>query len=227
MIQASNSILLSATEAAERLGITPRRVSALVRDGRLRAQRIGGRLLIDGDDVDARNAVGPAVGHPFSPRRAWGLILLAAGVDPSVDLPTKSKLRRLLRERDLWSMRGRLVNRAEGHDLRAHSSDIARIGAEPGLVRTGGRAAADAGFGLIAPDAPLEAYVDQSTADRLIERYRLAPSPRPNVVLRVVSDEVRSWLTGPLAPRPAIALDIAEDLDPRSQEVARSALSPS
>jgi excisionase family DNA binding protein len=223
MIQARDD-LVSPSEAAQHLGITPRRVYALVRDGRLRAQRVGGRLLVDGRDVEGRGFAGPSVGRPFSPRRAWALILLAAGMDPAVDVSTKSKLRRLLRERDLWSVRGRLIDRAERLDLRGHSSDIARIGADPGVIQTGVRCAAEAGFGLIAPEAPLEAYVDQATADRLIERYRLSVSRRPNVVLRVVTDEVRSWLGGPLAPRPAIALDIAEDTDPRAQDAARSAL---
>jgi hypothetical protein len=90
----------------------PRRVYALVRDNRLRAQRVGGRLLINRDDVDARVSGAPAVGRPFSPRRAWALILLAAGETPrGVDAATKSKLRRLLRDRDLWSMRARLIDR--------------------------------------------------------------------------------------------------------------------
>lgn len=226
MIQASDVPLLSPTEAAQRLGITPRRVYALVRANRLRAQRIGGRLLINRDDVDARVAGAPAIGRPFSPRRAWALILLVAGEDPGgIDASTKSKLRRVLRDRDLWSMRAKFVDRAEKLSLRAHSSDIVKMDAEPGVVRTGARCAAEAGLGLVAPDAPLELYVDRATADRLIKRYRLAPSPRPNVVLRIVPDEVRAWLHGPLAPRPAIALDVADDLGPRAQDVAREALS--
>jgi excisionase family DNA binding protein len=226
MIQASNVTLLSPNEAAQRLGITPRRVYALVRDNRLRAQRVGGRLLINRDDVDARVSGAPAVGRSFSPRRAWALVLLAVDETPrGIDASTKSKLRRLLRDRDLWSMRGKLVDRAERRFLRAHSSDIARMEAEPDVVRTGARCAAAAGLELVAPDAPLELYVDHTTADRLIKRYRLTPNSQPNVVLRVVPDEVRAWLEGPLAPRPAIALDLAEDLDSRAQDVAHEALS--
>lgn len=53
---------------------------------------------------------------------------------------------------------------------------------------------------------------------------QLRPSDRPNVVLHVVPREVRSWLSGPVAPRPAMALDLADDRDPRSQEVARAFL---
>jgi hypothetical protein len=154
------------------------------------------------------------------------MILLAAGEDPrGIDASTRSKLRRLLRDRDLWSMRAKLVGRAIRRPLRAHSSDIAKLEVEPGVVRTGARCAADAGLVLVAPDAPLELYVDLATGDRLAKRYRLAPSPRPNVVLRIVPDEVRAWLHGPLAPLPAIALDLADDLDSRAQDAAREALS--
>lgn len=218
--------MISPTEAAGRLGITPRRVYALIRDDRLRAQRIGGRLLIDRRDVDARLGGAPAVGRPFSARRAWAMILLAAGDDPrGIDASTRSKLRKLLRDRDLWSMRSKFVDRAERRPLRAHSSDIAKLEAEPGVVRTGARCAAEAGLGLIASDAPLELYADRATAERLTQRYRLAPSPRPNVVLRILPDEVRAWLHGPLAPRLAIALDLADDQDSRAQDVARESLS--
>lgn len=96
---------------------------------------------------------------------------------------------------------------------------------EDGIVRTGPRFAADAGLGLIAPEAPVELYVDAATARRLERRYRLHPSDDPNVILRVVSDEVRDWLTEPVATRSAVALDLAEDRDPRAQQVAREALS--
>ncbi len=226
MLQENGITLLSPAEAARRLGVTSRRVYALVRDHRLRAQRLGGRLLVDRDDVEARVAGAPATGRPFSPRRSWALILLASGETPrGIDASTRSKLRRILDDRDLWAMRAKFVGRAERRRFRAHSSDIARVEREPGVVRTGPRVAAEAGFGLIAPDAPIELYVDGAMADALIERYRLVASSRPNVVLRVVPDEVRAWLGGTLAPRPAIALDLAEDLDSRAQDVAHEALS--
>jgi excisionase family DNA binding protein len=226
MIQASGVTLISPAEAARRLGVTPRRVYSLVGENRLRSERIGGRLLIDRDDVDARAAGAHAVGRPFSPRRAWAILLIADGQDPpGLDASTRSKLRRLLRERDLWSMRARLVGRAQRLPFRAHSSDLPRIDAERGVVRTGARHAAAAGLGLVVSDARVELYVDRKAADRLVRRFRLASSTRPNVLLRVVPDDVRGWLTGSVAPRPVVALDLAEDRDSRSQQVAREALS--
>jgi excisionase family DNA binding protein len=225
VIEESASDWISSAEAAGRLGLTSGRVRELIASGALRARRVGNRFLVSRNDVDARASGGAAVGRPFSPRRAWALILLASGlVPPGLDPVTLSKLRRVLREKDLWSIRPRFASRAERRELRAHSSDLARIEAEPGVVLTGARHAAAAGFSLIASDAPVEIYLDVPTAERLVAQYRLSPSDRPNVVFHVVPSEVRSWINGPVAPRPAVALDLADDRDPRSQQVAREFL---
>jgi hypothetical protein len=99
------------------------------------------------------------------------------------------------------------------------------LAGEDGVVRTGPRFAAEAGLALVAPDAQVELYVNAATAQRLERRYHLRPSDEPNVVLRVLPDEVRGWLLGAVAPRMAVALDLAEDRDPRSQQVGREILS--
>ncbi len=225
VIEESLSDWISSAEAADRLGLTSGRVRELIASGALRAHRVGNRFLVSRDDVDARASHGPSVGRHFSPRRAWALILLETGVvPPGLDTVTLSKLRRVLREKDLWSIRPRFASRAERRELRAHSSDLARLETEPRVVWTGARHAAAAGFGLIASDAPVELYVDGPTAEQLVARYRLRPSDRPNVVFHVVPSEIRGWLSGAVAPRLAVALDLADDRDPRSQQVAREFL---
>lgn len=143
---------------------------------------------------------------------------------PGIDAVTRSKLRRLLAERSLWSLRAKLAPRAERRNLRAHSSDLDRIEAEPGMIPTGPRAASAARLSLIGGDAPLQFYVDEGLAPKLARRYVMRESRHPNVVLRVVPDEPFSWLRGPVAPALAVALDLAEDADPRSQQVAREVL---
>jgi excisionase family DNA binding protein len=218
-------VYVSPVAAAARLGVSVRRIYDLVKAQRLRAVRVGGRLLVDSDAVESVAGGGARVGRPLSPRRAWGLILLAGGEDPrALDAVTKSKLRRMLRERDVWSMRARLSGRAKRLDLRAHPSDLRRIEDEPGVVRTGPRFAAGAGIPLVAADATPEYYVDGRTADRLITTYRLTSTFDPNVVLRIVPDDVWPWMALPLAPRIAIALDVAEDHDARSRDAAHSVL---
>lgn len=226
MVEARLSDWVSVTEAAAALGLTRQRVGKLVNEGALRSHRIGNQTLVRRDDVDARLELRPAGGRRYSPLRAWALILLVDGIVPTgLDAPTVSRLRSVARRQGLWEIRARLASRAERRNLRAHSSDLARLAGEDDVVRTGPRFAAEAGLGLVATEAPVELYVDAKTARRLERRYSLHPSDDPNVVLRVVPDKVRSWLTEPVAPRTAVALDLADERDPRSQQVAREALS--
>jgi excisionase family DNA binding protein len=225
MIQESLRSYLSAAEAAARLHVSPRRIYALGKAKRLRVVRVGGRLLVEAGSVESYARSGAESGRPWSPRRAWALILLAGHENPSgLDVVTMSKLRRVLRERDLWSMRSRLSGRAKRKGLRAHPSDLARIDREPGLVRTGARFAAQAGLRLLAPDAAPEYYVNAGMADRLIARYRLSEISDSNLTLRLVPDEVSTWLSRPVAPVMAVALDLAEDPDARSREAAEAVL---
>lgn len=225
MVEESGRSYVAPAGAAQRLGISTRRVYALAKARRLASVRLGGRLLIASDSIHALADAGERVGRPLSPRRAWGLILLASGEDPqAIDPVTKSKLRRMLRERSLWSMRARLSSRATQQELRAHPSDLRRIDAEPRLVRTGPRFAREAGISLVASDAPPEYYVDPKTAAHLVSEYRLSSSSDPNVILRVVPDEVWPWLSRSVAPKVAVALDVAEDRDARSRNAAQSVL---
>jgi excisionase family DNA binding protein len=225
MIAEIDADWMSTADAAQALGLTADRVRRLIASGTLASCQVGGRYLVRRDDVEARVESGAPAGRPFSPRRAWALILLADGIGPSgLDAVTRSKLGAVLRERDLWSLRSGLGSRAERRDLRAHSSDLVRLESEDGIVLTGGRHAREAGLGLVAPDAPVELYVDARSADWLVARYALRPSERPNVRLRVLPDGVAGWLEGRVAPRLAVALDLAEDRDPRAQAAAREAL---
>ncbi len=216
---------MSTAEAAKLLGLTAGRVRQLAASGAIGSRRIGSRYLMRRDDVEARADTGAASGRRFSPRRAWALVLLADGATPAgLDPVTRSKLRAVLRDRSLWAIRARLVSRAQRRDLRAHSSDLDRLESEDGVRLTGARHAPDVGLGLVASDAPVELYVDGPTADRLVARYSLRPSERPNVRLRVLPEGVGAWMPGRVAPRLAVALDLAEDRDPRAQAAAREAL---
>lgn len=217
---------ISPAQAASLLGVSVRRVHVLVGNNTLRSVKAGDRVLVHRDDVESRARTGStAEGRPFSARRAWALILLASDKEvPNLDAVTRSKLRKVLKERDLWSLRPRLRKRSERRDLRAHSSELEAILHSTTGVRTGARAALEVGLDLVAPDAPVELYVNRRGAADLVRLFALQSSREPNVILRVVPDEVRSWLRGPIAPRLAVALDLAEENDARSQDIAQDAL---
>lgn len=217
---------ISVTDAAALLDVSRQRIRKLLDEGALRSKRIGNQDLVPREDVEARRAQGAAPGRRYSPRRAWALILMASdeGLPPTLHPTTVSKLRKVVRDRDLWSIRPRLSSRAVRRNLRAHSSDLARLDAERTAILTGARHAHEVGLPLAASDAPVELYVDSATAAVLEQKYRLQPTDRPNVILRVVPTEIWRWLPGPIAPRAAVALDLAESSDPRAQQIAQDAL---
>ena len=225
MVQERRSLdLLAPADAAIQLGVSVRRVYHLIANGRLPAERIGRRLLIERAAVDAWDNVRSPGGQPFSPQRAWGLLLLADGEPaPWLDPVSRSKLRAVLRHRSLRELRSRLGRRSERNALRAHPSDLRRLADEPGVMRSGVSAAHETGLELIASEV-LDAYVSERRFDRLVRRYRLRPSRDPNVILRRLPDLDFGWESRTVAPAAAVAIDLAEDPDPRSQEAADRAL---
>ena len=66
--------------------------------------------------------------------------------------------------------------------------------------------------------------MDHRWFDRLVRRYRLRPSRDPNVILRRLPYLDLGWESRAVAPAAAVAIDLAEDPDPRSQEAADRAL---
>jgi excisionase family DNA binding protein len=225
MVQESPPIdLLAPSDAAAELGVSVRRVYDLIASGRLRADRIGHRLLLDRAAVAAWDRARSPGGQPFSPRRAWGILALADEEPvPWLDPVSRSKLRSIVRDRSLRELRSRLERRAEKHALRAHPSDLRQLSGEPAVMRSGVSAAHDVGAQLIASDV-LDAYVPAREFDRLVRRYRLRPSRDPNVILRRLPDVAFGWESRGVAPASAVAVDLAEDSDPRSSEAAERLL---
>jgi excisionase family DNA binding protein len=216
--------LVSPPDAAAELGVSARRVYDLIARGRLPAERIGRRLFVARNDVDAWAKSRSPGGQPFSPSRAWGLLLLADGEQASwLDPVSRSKLRAILRERSLRELRSRLERRGERHAFRAHPSDLERLKSLPRIMRSGASAASDVGMDLVASEY-LDAYVPAAEFDRLVKRYRLRPSRQPNLILRRLPDVAFGWNARPVAPAAAVAIDLAEEPDPRSQEAADLAL---
>lgn len=201
-----------------------RRVYDLIASGRLPAQRFGHRLLLDRRGLDAWAKARSPGGQPFSPARAWGLLLLADGEPvPWLDPVSRSKLRAILRDRSLRQLRPRLERRGERQAFRAHPSDLERLASERGVLRSGASAASEVGIDLVASDF-LEAYVPPIRFGALVKRYRLRLSREPNVILRRLPDVAFAWGARRVAPAAAVAVDLAEDPDPRSQEAADRAL---
>ena len=222
---ANKQRVISVSDAAERLGLTHRRVLMLIADGRLGAQRIGNSWVVDVASLEDRARSRVKSGRHFSPTRAWGLLFLADGLGaPWLDSVSVSKLRSHLKRRSITELSSRLDTRGQPHRYRAHPSDIARLAREPDLMLSGGSAAAQLSMGLTDPDR-LDAYASAERIRDLVGKYALEPSREGNAVLRQLPDLGHQWKARPIAPRSAVALDLASDRDPRARSVGEAVLS--
>lgn len=107
--------LMSISEAAGRLGVSPQRVHQLLESGALVGQRPGHEWLIDEADLPrSRRQVG---GRPLSPSSAWALLVYAH--DPAraralLSAPDRSRARQRLRE--LARLRHEMLHCPAGDD---------------------------------------------------------------------------------------------------------------
>lgn len=194
---------IGVAEASQRLGVSPRRVRAMLQSGDLSGERLGHQWLVDASSLrpSARRA-----GQPFSPRIAWAFIEVAEGRIPEwVSATELSRLRlrwKKLRERDdaVPALRSALARRAEPSRWSAP---------EPGGLLKDSRFLAsgksDRRAGVSA-SGYAEGYVHTADRDDLVRRHLLLPAHGPeNAMLRVVDGPVPDpipWL--------AVVADLAE-----------------
>jgi excisionase family DNA binding protein len=222
------SELLSIPDAAKALGLNPSRVRALVASGEIEAARVGGRWLIERNNVLQRQRHGQvADGRPLEPRNAWGLIFLASGDDaPWLAQLARWRLNKSLAHEGLEKLAPRLRKRATASRFHAVRGEIPHLVGDDRLVRSGISAAGAHDLPLVSSEE-VDAYVKEEHLARLKRKYalRLAPAGESNVVLRAVPSG--SWFFdagGAVAPLAAVALDLANDPDSRSQRIGKQVL---
>jgi excisionase family DNA binding protein len=217
---------LAVSEAANLLGIHEARVRALIAAGELEAVKVGGRWLLDEDGIARRKREGSHPGRPFEAHNAWALILLASGGEPAGTPPSvRWRLRQLLSHEGLSGLRQRMRRRGEARRFVAHAGELRYLADDPELVPSGISAARAHGLDLSAGDE-VDAYVSADSLSRVVQEHALVSAGRgeANVVLRVVP--AAAWVLGgqPFAPHAAVALDLAENPDPRSARAGAAAL---
>lgn len=213
-------------EAANILGLSSARARALAARGQLPAAKVGGRWLVERAAVEARRRRNSPDGRPFAPHNAWALLLLASGADvAAIDSSVRSRLRRALSLEGLERLGPRLARRAEVRFFNAHPGEIPYLLEDPELVRSGVSAAGAHGLDLVSGQEA-DGYLHAGALEKFAATHALSPAgPEGNVRLRLVSSEAWRFLAGaPLAPLAAVALDLAEDTDPRSARAGRAAL---
>lgn len=219
---------ISVPKAAERLGVSERRIQQRIEDGSLPAERIGGRWVIESADLHRLAERSP--GRPLSNRMAWSLIRRAAGESPSsigLAPAERSRINKRLAEiaasdNPAPLLRRLLSNRADRLLYRASPRDLPALRADPHLSMSG---LSHPDSGMAAADL-VEAYVARDHLADLVDRYLLDEAPehdrdparRANVILHVVDQRVDfAWENA----RFLVALDLADHFGDREDEAAR------
>lgn len=106
---------------------------------------------------------------------------------------------------------------------KAHPGEIPYVLEDRDLLPSGISAASSMGLGLLA-GREADGYIAQSKMQRFSAEHALSPGGIDgNVRLRVVPDDVwKEVLAGrSIAPPAAVALDLADELDPRSEAAGK------
>lgn len=224
--------LISVGEAAKRLAVIPQRVRVLIADGRLPAQRVGSRYVLDAADVE-RFAREPRVrGRPLNAANAWALLAVVAGLPNNGSLgerPLRSRGRiESLLEQGAQAVTLALLRsqpRAAFHVWRILPSDADRLLDDSRIVKSGLCAGAR---GINVRYDPrrdgIDGYVARSDlADLEREFQPIKHSADANVLLRV--PEGAEWVLGEsVAPLAVVAIDLLSHDDPRVVRAGREAL---
>lgn len=195
-------------------------------NGRLPSLKIGDRWLVERAAVERRLSQGASAGRPYAPHNAWALLLLASGEDvKGLDPSVRSRLRRALELEGLEGLAPRLNGRAELRRFSAHPGEVSHVLEDPALVRSGISAAGAHGFDLVS-GGEVDGYLPESKLKKFAQGHALSPSGiEGNVCLRLVPAKAWRLLQGAsIAPIAAVALDLADDSDPRSKQAGREAL---
>lgn len=223
--QDDGSAIVGVGQAAHMLGLRPRSVLRLIKDGEMPARKELGRWRILRADVEIRREVGAHDGRRYAPAKAWGLIFLAGGGQaPWLDRISRWRIQKQLASRPWPGLRHALADRAALSRHAAHPDSIARLHDERGLMHSGLGAAEASGAGVISAGDRFEAYVPGERLPDIIRRYHLRQDPEGLVALRAVVPVALPEPLPQVAPPMAIALDLLEDHEPRARQVGHELL---
>jgi hypothetical protein len=194
--------------------------------GQLPAAKIGDRWLVERSAVELRRGKKAPRGRRFTPQNAWAVLLLASGEGvPKLEASVLSRLKRGLTLEGLAALAPRLLDRSRVSVHKTHPGEIPYVLEDESFVPSGISAAGSLKIGLLA-SREADGYISHSQLHRFVNEHVLSPGGIDgNVRLRVVPDDVWQCLAGrPLAPPAAVALDLAEEPDPRSEVAGKKLL---
>lgn len=216
---------VSVAEAAKRLNVGVPRVHQRIRDGSLRAERLGSQWVVD--ELSLIRAAESRSGRPLSARSAWAIIAFAEGDDVALALlaaaersRAKVRLEELLAlvakpprsERAVRlvasGLRLRFRNRARMRSYKAAVADLPALRNDPRWESVIGAAAS----GIASSD--VVGYLAGHNVDAVVREYLLVPADaEANVLMHVLPEGQNPYPDSLLR----LAIDLADLRGPREE----------
>lgn len=212
--------LMGVAEVAETLGVSERRVRALIHGGKLPAQCVMGRWGVPANKVSIYRAAPP--GRPMAQKSAWAVL---NHLDHGVILPARLN-RRVSALRDardpVWRLQAWMSARGCPLAVRAFQPVIEALNDDDRVVVSGDRAVMD-----LEAAGPLRVYADAAYVGEIVDDLGLRQVggyPLPGAIIWAVADIrdiPRDDNDARLAAPVVAALDLLDDGDPRAVSIAR------
>ena len=210
---------LSVPQAAERLGVNERRVRQLIELRRLPAHKVGKQWVIDSNAVAEMQRADRKPGRPYSSRNAWGILVMAAGREPTwLSKSEQTRLSDILESQGIAELLPRLSRRSEVLEWYVHPSLLERLSADPRTVVSGAGA-----VDSLIDESLVEVYFPSSARQQMESDFFVDSGPdRRNVIARSIDGP---WPFDPgqnTADRIVAAADLIEHAsDPRRVGVGK------
>lgn len=212
---------LTATQLAERLGVTTRRARDL-----MRTEEIAGRQLVNGtwladSDAVARYEVSASrgSGRTLDTATAWGLLWELSGLDADwLSASTRARVRRRIRDSNASMIASAVSKRSRAHRFTAANAERASAG----LIRTGRSAASVLDTDLIEDTRQVTGYIRSGTIQGYARSHFMAPQTNGRDML--YENSLPIDYEAETMPAAVVAADLAVSTETRERSAALRAL---
>jgi len=204
---------LTATELADRLGVTRQRALQLLGSREIAARRLAnGTWLADSDAVARYELARRGRGRTLDRETAWGLLWELSGLDADwLTEITRARVRRRIRESTAEDIAKAVAKRTVAHRYTAANAERAAAG----LIATGRAAAASLGTDLIDDRRRVCGYLRSGSADEYAASHFMVADIGGQDV--VYENTLPVGYDGEVMPKAVVAADLATSTDTRER----------
>lgn len=213
---------LTATQLAERLGVTTRRARDLLREERIAGRQLANGTWLADSDAVARyeTAARRGSGRTLDSATAWGLLWELSGLDADwLSASTRARVRRRIRSSDAALIAVAVATRTRAHRFTAANAERALSG----LIRTG-RAAASLLLDndLIEDESRVAGYAPSGSVGDYAKSHFMIPNATGRDV--ILENTLPIDFVGETMPSGVVAADLAVSTDTRERSAGLRAI---